>query len=482
MLKSLSTELQRSFSPHPFYLLLILEWILIALTAYKIFFLNGILQPLFLHGQLSIPADRAFTSPASQTVLVVLVLFGLMGLRLPTKSWAKRTYVSISVFLMGAIAIQSWSIDGLSPLLVVMLMRSCLFLEKKKRWWMGGILWLIYPLSLAPFLLLIFVLQPAFINQWQIDPSHTWLQITPAGGFNLTFTPEQVQQFAFLLQKLVVYFFCDGLLSFGIILIVVLLLVNSLVNERQGRRRLAAAHEQLYQYSLQIEDQATLEERNRIAREIHDSLGHLLTTQTVLLQNVELSLKSNLDDTTTFLAQSRQIGSQALAELRQSIALLRADPLQGKTLEEAIAQRAHQLFQVSGIQPDLNVKISTVLPHRLQVVVYRVVEESLTNIYKHSQATQVAIALGLASRNDNSSALSTALSINLDSIVTHSCCLILKIEDNGVGFHIEQNATGFGLRGMQERALSLGGQLHITSQPGAGCQVLLILPLPQITV
>jgi signal transduction histidine kinase len=54
-----------------------------------------------------------------------------------------------------------------------------------------------------------------------------------------------------------------------------------------------------------------------------------------------------------------------------------------------------------------------------------------------------------------------------------------KIRDTN---HIEQNATGFGLRGMQERAVSSGGLLHITSQPGAGCQVLLILPLPQITV
>jgi signal transduction histidine kinase len=437
MLKSLFTTFHLSFKPHPFRLLLILEWILVALATYKIFFLNGILQPLFLQGLPSIPADRTFTSVSTQIVLALLILFGLMGLRLPTKSWAKRTYVAVSVFLMGTIAIkQSWALDSLSLLMVVMLMRSCLFLEKKKRWWLGGIMWLVYPVALSPILFLIYLLQPDYLKQGQIDPSITWLQVTPAGGFSLIFTPEQVQQLAVTLQKSIVYFFCDGLLSFGIILTFVLLLVNSLVNERQGRRRLAAAHEQLYQYSLQIEDQATLQERNRIAREIHDSLGHLLTTQIVLLQNVELSLQSNLDETKTFLAQSHQISSQALGELRQSITLLRADPLQGKTLEEAIVQLADQLFQVLGIQPDLDIKIGTVLPHRLQVVVYRVVEESLTNIYKHSQANHVTISLGLASRNDNSSTLGTAISTSLNSLVTHSYCLILKIEDNGIGFHI----------------------------------------------
>jgi signal transduction histidine kinase len=261
-----------------------------------------------------------------------------------------------------------------------------------------------------------------------------------------------------------------------------LLLVNSLINERRGRRRLTSAHEQLYQYSVQIENQATLQERNRIARDIHDSLGHLLTTQIVLLQNVELSLQSNFEEAKSFLAQSRQIGANALGELRQSITLLRTDPLQGKALEDAIAQLTENLSYISDIQTTCVFEITANLPHRIQVMVYRVVEEALTNIHKHSQASQVNIYLGLTSSNTNDSTSDIALDVGLDILVAHSYCLILKIEDNGVGFYVEQNATGFGLRGMQERAVSLGGQLQIISQPEAGCQVLLTLPLPQLTV
>ena len=73
--------------------------------------------------------------------------------------------------------------------------------------------------------------------------------ILPNGGvqFDLSFSPEQVQQFSAYLKNAILYFLADSLLSFGLILIFVLLLVNSLVNERQGRRKLALAHEQLYQ-------------------------------------------------------------------------------------------------------------------------------------------------------------------------------------------------------------------------------------------
>jgi len=59
---------------------------------------------------------------------------------------------------------------------------------------------------------------------------------------------------------------------------------------------------------------------------------------------------------------------------------------------------------------------------------------------------------------------------------------LLQIEDNGCGFHVEQNVAGFGVRGMRERTISLGGQFQILSQPGAGCQVRAIFPLPRVVV
>jgi signal transduction histidine kinase len=455
--------------PHPFRLLLALEWILIAFSTYKIFVFSGLLLPLLWQGQ-PFALDPL---PSSNIPILwsLLLLFGLMGLRLPTTYWAKQIYMLVTLGLTVAIAIQSnWSVENISPLLIVILLRGSLILQYKERWWIAGIMWLVYAISLFPLFLLGVLFNPAWISQVQFD-SAFGIRLTPAGGLeiNASFTPEQFQLFFASSQKAILFFLLDNLFSFGITFVFVLLLVNSLINERQGRRRLTSAHEQLYQYSLQIEDQATLQERNRIARDIHDSLGHLLTTQIVLLQNVELSLQSNLDEAKLFLAQSRQLGSDALIELRQSISLLRmGDPLQGKTLKEAITQLTENFSRISDVQTACSFDtITPNLPHPVQVVVYRIVEEALTNMHKHSQASQVTIHLGVTSS---------------DMLAAHACCLILKIEDNGVGFHVEQNATGFGLRGMQERAVSLGGQLHIISQPAAGCQVLLTLPLPYVTV
>lgn len=425
------SQMKLPLKPHPFRLLLALEWILIAFSAYKIFVVSGLLLPLLLQGQ----PFFLDSLPISNMPMLgsLLVLFGLMGLRLPTTYWAKRIYMIVTFVLMVTIAIHSrWVLENISPLLIVILLRSCLVLQYQGRWWIAAIMWLVYPITLFPLFLLGILFNPDWRSQVQFDPA-SGIKITPAGGLeiNTSFTPEQFQLFLEFLQKTIFYFFFDSLFSFGITFIFVLLLVNSLIKERQGRRRITSAHEQLYQYSVQIEDQATLQERNRIARDIHDSLGHLLTTQIVLLQNVELSLRSNLEEAKVFLAQSRQIGADALGELRQSISFLRTDPLQGKTLEEAIAQLTENLSRISNVQTTCVFDITPNLPHRVQVAVYRVVEESLTNVHKYSQASQVTIHLGLTSRNPND-----------------SCCLILKIEDNGVGFHVEQNATGFGLRGM----------------------------------
>ncbi|MBE9011331.1 sensor histidine kinase [Pseudanabaenaceae cyanobacterium LEGE 13415] len=333
--------------------------------------------------------------------------------------------------------------------------------EKRDRWIMAGLMWLIYPITLSPFFVIWGFLHPAIRSgiDWS---SVSWLTQLPNGAIriNAEFSAEQVNKFFNYLQDFILFFLADGLLSFGLILIFVLLLVNSVVNERNGRRKLAKAHEQLYQYSIQIEDQATLQERTRIARDIHDSLGHLLTTQNVLLQNAALLLKSSPSEAQTFLDQSRQISSDALRELRQSIKLLRSDPLEGRSLNDAITALAQNFHLATGLQPTVKINLSTPLPARIQIAVYRIIEEALTNIQKYSNATQVSIQLKLETAEIR-------------------CNFSLQIEDNGHGFQIEQNATGFGLRGMQERAESLGGTFQIFTAPGAGCKVCALFPLPK---
>jgi signal transduction histidine kinase len=446
--------------PHPFRLLLNLEWILLGLAGFKLFGFPGWGRPV-LWSEAGWFSTIAVKPLDMLWLALILGAFGIMGWRLPTKGWAKWLYLVISLMLLGKITdLQGWGLESLSPLLIVVLLRSSMMFEQISRWAIAGVVWLVYPITLFPFLLIWGLLRIGTIENWNTEIVPGLVRL-PNGGLqiNRSFTSEQVQQFFGNVQHSILYYLADALLSFGLILIFVLLLVNSLMKERQGRRKLALAHEQLYQYSLQIEDQATLQERTRIAREIHDSLGNLLTAQSVVLENTTLSLKTNSQEAKAFLDDSKRLGAEARQELRQAILMLRSDPLKGKPFEEAIAYLTAEFSHISGIQPNLQMCLSTPLPNRYQVALYRILEEALTNIQKHSEATQVNINLEIQSEVPDST----------------TPTLRLQIEDNGKGFDIHQNQSGFGLQGMQERSESLGGQIQIIAH--SGCQITVSLPL-----
>lgn len=456
--------LLRSFRPHPFRLLFALEWILISLAALRLFGAPRWFQRIQLDmsgGSLSI----------NLWLSCVLLIFGLMGVRLPSGAWAKVLYIATSLGLISVIASQS--AYSISPLLIILLLRGCLIFRTAGRWFTAGAMGLIYPLSLAPVWLAIWlILRLSDYSDWTVDIDFIDLAVMPNGDLQLNLSPDQVQQGLKFLQNIILSFLAEETLTFGLIVLFVVVLVNSFVRERHGRRQLATAYEQLYQYSLQVENQATLQERTRIARDIHDSLGHLLTTQNVLLQNAALSLKTNPDEVSLFLRQSRQLSANALDELRQSVQLLRGDSLQGQTLEDAVLSLIEDFHQTTGICPDVDLLLKTPLPNRMQVAVYRIVEESLTNVRKYSAATQVDIRIQVATSRKRSEFPM------IEPDETHAE-LLLQIEDNGRGFQVEQNSAGFGIRGMQERAVSLGGRLEVLSQPGAGCRVTATFPLPR---
>ncbi len=256
----------------------------------------------------------------------------------------------------------------------------------------------------------------------------------------------------------------SNILLFTLTLIFALLLINALLAERQSREQLEIAHQQLEmtnqqlrQYALRIENQATLQERNRIAREIHDGLGHTLAAQTIQLNNALLFWQSNNEKALMFLKQSKQLAAEALLEIRRSLSVLRSNPLQGQSLNSAIEKLLTDFQQTTSIKPDCKIDLPLSLPTEVTTTLYRIVQESLTNICKHAQATSVTIGL-----------LAQAQMIHL------------SIEDNGKGFDPTQNTTGFGLQGMRERAIALGGKLNIHSESGIGCCISVSLPLSKL--
>jgi len=203
-----------------------------------------------------------------------------------------------------------------------------------------------------------------------------------------------------------------------------------------------------------IEELATIEERNRIARDIHDSLGHALVALNIQMETALTLWKDNPDKAYEFLVEAKQLGSEALQATRQSVADIRFDPLKGRSLDEAIIALTEEFQRTTNIQPQCTIALSPNVSTKLSTILYRIVQEGLTNICKHADATSVSIELHSSGTD-----------------------LSLTLQDNGKGFKLDEHRSGFGLQGMQERVAVLGGQLEIISEPGAGCQVRALLPV-----
>ncbi|HNJ39723.1 MAG TPA: sensor histidine kinase, partial [Acidobacteriota bacterium] len=222
------------------------------------------------------------------------------------------------------------------------------------------------------------------------------------------------------------------------------------------------------QHALRIEDQAIVEERTRIARELHDTLGHLLVAQHIQLENALLSLQSNSTaDLAVFLQESQKLTSKALKNVRQAVTILRDESEEFIPFEAAIAEIVEEFHQMSPIRIQSNITLSAQLPQSLQLAARRILTEALTNIHKHSQATDASVTIEIKP-------FTTAKALDEPLVET---ALWVSVSDNGCGIHQPESASGFGLRGMRERVQSFGGRLTIESQPGAGCHLSAVLPI-----
>jgi signal transduction histidine kinase len=245
-------------------------------------------------------------------------------------------------------------------------------------------------------------------------------------------------------------------LSFGLTIIFAFPLLYALLAERKSRLQLALAHKRLRRYARLAEDQASLQERNRIAREIHDALGHTLTAQSIQLENAQLFLLQDPARAAIFLQQAQTLLLRSIAEVRQSVKSLHTDPLRGKSLEVEIQNLLEEFELTMGVLPIQQIQLPETLNTEVGIVLYRILQEALTNICKHSHATEVRVELR-----------------EIDQAI------LLQIQDNGKGFDLQQNTSGFGVRGMQERVTAIGGQITLNSQPEAGCLLRVTIPRVQ---
>lgn len=412
---------------HPFRLLLYLEWILLVITVLgelpweSIPYLGTLLGESY-NTQKLLPYSWLLN-------ILCIVGFGLMGLRLPRGTTANKwLYTALQLGIIWlATALGSWRTSFLSPYLIVVI-RSCLIFKPRGRLLATGLVFISFLVSLV-------------------------FSIKDLRAIQLELT----QPKPITLNQIRIWFIINSINTaflFGLVLVFVLMLVNALLAERQSRQKLALAHDQLRQYALRIENQATLQERNRIAREIHDSLGHAMTAQSIQLENALLFCHSNPDKTQAFLTEAKQMAAMALKEIRQSISTLRYNPVQAINLESVLTTLMEDFCSRTNITPDCTIGLTHPVTAEVKTAIYRIVQEALTNISKHSDATQVILLLQ-----------------------TTPEYLHLLVEDNGRGFNPEQNTTGFGLQGMRERTVALGGDFKLTSKIGMGCRVTVDIPL-----
>jgi signal transduction histidine kinase len=223
---------------------------------------------------------------------------------------------------------------------------------------------------------------------------------------------------------------------------------------------LQTAHRQLQEYAARAEEFAITQERNRLAREVHDTLGHRLTVAAVQLEGAGRLVQRDPAKATAMVETVRQQVLEGLGELRRTVAALRTPVEEELSLPNALTRLAQHFEEATGIHSQLELPVQTPpLPPAVRHALYRTAQEALTNIQRHSGARQVWLAFA-ALDGDR---------------------LELRIADDGKGLTESISSHGYGLRGLQERAEQLQGSFTATNRPGGGALIQLTLPWPTTT-
>lgn len=240
------------------------------------------------------------------------------------------------------------------------------------------------------------------------------------------------------------------------LLIVIGWIVGTLAEqERKHTREISAANVKLREQALATEQLATARERNRLARDLHDTLAHALAGLVVQLQAIETLMKGEPEAARSELVKARRIAQEGLQETRQAIQDLRVDPIEDLGLSRALERAAIDFGDRAGVQVDLRIgDPQAAISNEVAAQILFVAKEAFNNIERHADARRVEVALARSNGQ-----------------------LLLKISDDGRGFDESQvdEAERFGLQGMYERAEMIGAQLSVQSKVGRGTTVQLAM-------
>jgi len=253
----------------------------------------------------------------------------------------------------------------------------------------------------------------------------------------------------------------NGIIASSAIFFVVVF-TQSRLNEQQARENaeqlmaeLEEANVQLAAYATQAEELAMTQERNRLAREIHDSLGHYLTIVNVQIEAARVVMDSDPERAWDAINKAQDLTQKGLTRVRESVAALRESPVSNQPLHQAIASLVKET-QNTGIVTAFKVAGEPqTLENKVALALYRAAQEGLTNVRKHARASRVDVLLDFSRPGE----------------------VCLEVKDNGVG--AAATSGGFGLLGIRERVQLLGGRFKVSTGIGKGFCLTVSVPVSQ---
>jgi signal transduction histidine kinase len=376
-----------------------------------------------------------------------------MGIDVPLGQWLLLT-LSVPLFLMVLIWIPWWHKRLGRTYLPLILIIASITLVLSKFFIIG---WLVEPAQQELQLLLLLVSSwfgmqvITLLVAWQY--SWVWVLLVSLslsiadGALSLPFTAPGT-----MFYPLTLVFFVGRTATITLVALGLQWLVT---RYREQREALAEANRKLAHYAATIEHLAASQERNRLARELHDTLAHSLSAVTVQLEAVQALWEVNPSEARQMNDQALQVSQKGLTEARRALHSLRASPLEDLGLALAVIDLAKSAAARAALHLDLDVQnhLENVAPV-VEQCIYRVAQESVANVVRHAEAQSLCVSLRRESGG-----------------------LTLTVADDGCGFDPGAvDSSRYGLQGLRERAEMVGANLQVTSKVQNGTTVQLVVP------
>lgn len=388
------------FHKHLFRRVLLLEWALLGVCV--------LMESLALA-----TAPPNPTAPDLRVSMLLLAIVWVLSFFLPLRAhyWDRICYLMLELVLLSASAGAGLA-RFVFPLYMIVIAKACLILDQR-----GFII--IFVAALVTQLLCgaykITLDQPQLLN----------LPIRASAVFTLTIGS-------------IVWTYASITL-----MVIVALLTRSLVSEQKSRLETERLSEE-------VETLATELERTRIAREIHDSLGHTLTSLNIQLDVARRLTERDPVQSKEALETAKELATQSLTDVRMAVQSIRNADF---NLRSSISSLVKEVSERNALAVDAKISVED-LPSAVSFQLFRVVQECLTNILKHANATKVTIEI----ENKGNS-------------------VELNVVDDGRGLQPEYINVGYGIRGMQERVESMNGSVAIHTGPEHGTRIQVIIPV-----